>query len=222
MAERISCRCKASQNTNWPLTSLNSVIQCLWVRIFAMNIRQNVRLVCHSWIGLATWLTHTVLLKHRLTTQFSSAIIVTPPYLSALRSQEIQTAAAWLMTKWHFLRTSDGAWCTVLPQRMLSVCEGRFGKIQSKYFPTVVFIQWKKKAIKWWVGFILRRQFAANLIYGSWVTQEKTNINTSRCKLSWFGHVCRHDTLSKIILQVTVDGSSRRRGRPRKSCKDNI
>ena len=26
-------------------------------------------------------------------------------------------------------------------------------------------------------------------------------------KLSWFGHVCRHDTAPKIILQSSVDGS---------------
>ena len=42
-----------------------------------------------------------------------------------------------------------------------------------------------------------------------------------RRKLSWFGHVCRRDTLPKIILQATVDGS-RRRGMPLKSWKDNI
>ena len=34
-----------------------------------------------------------------------------------------------------------------------------------------------------------------------------------RRKLSWFSHVCRHDTLSKIILQGSVDGR-RLRGRP--------
>ena len=34
-------------------------------------------------------------------------------------------------------------------------------------------------------------------------------------------HVCHHDALPKIILQGSVDGS-RRRGRPRKSGKDNI
>ena len=39
-------------------------------------------------------------------------------------------------------------------------------------------------------------------------------------RLSWFGHVCRHDTLPNVILQVSVDGS--RRGRPRKSWKNNI
>ena len=42
-----------------------------------------------------------------------------------------------------------------------------------------------------------------------------------RRKPSWFGHVCRHDTLPKIILRRTVDGS-RRRARSRKSWKDNI
>ena len=40
--------------------------------------------------------------------------------------------------------------------------------------------------------------------------------------LSWFGHVCRHDTQPKnLLLQRTVDGS-RLRGRPRKSWRDNI
>ena len=43
----------------------------------------------------------------------------------------------------------------------------------------------------------------------------------NRRKTSWFGHVCRHDTLPNIILQGTVDGR-RRRDRWRKSWKDNI
>ena len=42
-----------------------------------------------------------------------------------------------------------------------------------------------------------------------------------RRKLKWFGHVCRHDSLSKTILQGTVAGG-RKRGRPRKSWLDNI
>ena len=42
-----------------------------------------------------------------------------------------------------------------------------------------------------------------------------------RCKLSWFSHVCRLDTLPNIILQGTEDGS-RRRGGPRKSWRGNI
>ena len=50
-------------------------------------------------------------------------------------------------------------------------------------------------------------------------TSEAFTVN--RRKLSWFGHVCHHDTLPKIILQGTVDGSRHRR-RSRKSWKDNI
>jgi hypothetical protein len=37
-----------------------------------------------------------------------------------------------------------------------------------------------------------------------------------RCKLVWFGHVNRHDTLSKTILQGTVQGV-RRQGGERKN-----
>ena len=43
----------------------------------------------------------------------------------------------------------------------------------------------------------------------------------NRHKLTWFGQVCRHDTLPKTIQQGTVDGS-RRREKPRKSWKNNI
>ena len=40
-------------------------------------------------------------------------------------------------------------------------------------------------------------------------------------KLKWFGHVTRHDSLSKTILQGTVSGG-RKRGRPRKAWLNNI
>ena len=40
-----------------------------------------------------------------------------------------------------------------------------------------------------------------------------------RRKLSWLGHVFRHDSLPKFILQGSVDGR-RGRGRPRNSWKD--
>ena len=42
--------------------------------------------------------------------------------------------------------------------------------------------------------------------------QELLLSTVNRRKLPWFGHVCRHDTRPKIILQVSVDGR-RRRGR---------
>ena len=51
--------------------------------------------------------------------------------------------------------------------------------------------------------------------------QELLLPTVKRRELSWFGHVCRHDSLSKIILQGTVD-ERRRKGRPRKSWKDYI
>ena len=39
--------------------------------------------------------------------------------------------------------------------------------------------------------------------------QELLLSTTKRLKLSWFGLVCRHDTLPKIILQGSVDGRCR-------------
>ena len=50
--------------------------------------------------------------------------------------------------------------------------------------------------------------------------QELLLLTVKRRTLSWIGHVCRNGTLVKIMLQGTADGS-RRRGRPRKSWKDN-
>ena len=41
-----------------------------------------------------------------------------------------------------------------------------------------------------------------------------TAVIVERQKLSWFGHVTRHDSLSKTILQGTLEGG-RRRGRQR-------
>ena len=42
-----------------------------------------------------------------------------------------------------------------------------------------------------------------------------------RRKLAWFAHVTRHDSLSKTILQGTVEGG-RERGLQRKSWYDNV
>ena len=51
--------------------------------------------------------------------------------------------------------------------------------------------------------------------------QEPLLTTVKRRKLAWFGHVCRHNTLSKTIMQGTTPGS-RKRGRPRKSWSDNV
>ncbi|GFR70754.1 retrovirus-related Pol polyprotein LINE-1 [Elysia marginata] len=51
--------------------------------------------------------------------------------------------------------------------------------------------------------------------------QEPLLATVKRRKLAWFGHVTRHDSLSKTILQGTVEGK-RRRGRQKKARCDNI
>ena len=51
--------------------------------------------------------------------------------------------------------------------------------------------------------------------------QEPLLATIKRRKLAWFGHVTRHDSLCKTIMQGTIEGG-RRRGRQRKSWLDNI
>ena len=51
--------------------------------------------------------------------------------------------------------------------------------------------------------------------------QEPLLATVKRRKLSWFGHVTRHNTLPKTVLQGTLEGG-RRRGRQAKAWMDNI
>ena len=51
--------------------------------------------------------------------------------------------------------------------------------------------------------------------------QEPLLALVKRRKLAWFGHLIRRDTLSKTVLQGTLEGG-RRRGRQTKSWMDNI
>ena len=51
--------------------------------------------------------------------------------------------------------------------------------------------------------------------------QEPLLATVKRRKLAFFGHMMRHDSLSKIIIQGTVEGQ-RKRGRPKKSWLTNI
>ena len=51
--------------------------------------------------------------------------------------------------------------------------------------------------------------------------QEPLLATVRRLKPAWFGHVTRHDSLSKTILQGTLEGG-RRSGRQRKCWMDNI
>lgn len=52
-------------------------------------------------------------------------------------------------------------------------------------------------------------------------SQEPLLATVKHRKITWYGHVIRHDSLSKTILQGTVEGS-RRRGRQKKAWMDNI
>ena len=51
--------------------------------------------------------------------------------------------------------------------------------------------------------------------------QETLLSTVKRRKLLWFGHNTRHPSLSKTIMQGTIQGG-RRRGRQRKNWHDNI
>ena len=51
--------------------------------------------------------------------------------------------------------------------------------------------------------------------------QEPLLTTVKKRKLKWYGHITRHNTLSKTILQGTIEGG-RRRGRQRKCWLDNI
>ena len=98
---------------------------------------------------------------------------------------------------------------------------------------TWLAILWKNKAISVPTKIKLRK--SENKCYRKMLRISSTGHKTNECvlqqelllstvnrhRLSLLGHVCRHDTLPKIILQETVDGS-RRRGRLRTSWKGNI
>ena len=57
-----------------------------------------------------------------------------------------------------------------------------------------------------------------NLLAGP---QEPLLATVKRRKLAWFGHVTRNDSLSKTILQGTLE-DGQRRGRQRKCWMDNV
>jgi hypothetical protein len=52
--------------------------------------------------------------------------------------------------------------------------------------------------------------------------QEHLITVVKHCKLAWFGHVNRHDSLSKTILQGTVQGARRQGGQRKNWWSDNI
>lgn len=77
-------------------------------------------------------------------------------------------------------------------------------------FATWLSFNFKQWASQQWNAFLLNFFFSST----NWCSF------TYR-KLSWYSHTTRHTSLSKTILQGTVEGK-RRRGRQRKSWMDNI
>ena len=64
-------------------------------------------------------------------------------------------------------------------------------------------------------------EYVLNKVFSLAGPQEPLLSIVKRRKLSWFGHTTRHDSLSKTILQGTLEGK-RKRGRQRKCWMDNI
>ena len=83
---------------------------------------------------------------------------------------------------------------------------------ETKCFRRMLGITWQEKKTNEYV----RSQVA--LLDGP---QEPLLAIIKRRKLQWFGHVTRHNTLPKTILQGTLEGG-RKRGRQQKSWFDNI
>ena len=95
---------------------------------------------------------------------------------------------------------------------LLADSERRITAFENKSFRKLLRISYKDHATN---------DFVRTLVEGYVGPQEPLLATVRRRKLKWFGHVSRHDTLSKTILQGTVEGG-RRRGRQRKSWLDNI
>ena len=64
-------------------------------------------------------------------------------------------------------------------------------------------------------------EYVRNLVTSLAGFQEPLLAILKRRKLAWFGHVTRHDTLAKTIMQGTVEGG-RRRGKQRKNWADDV
>ena len=72
-----------------------------------------------------------------------------------------------------------------------------------------------------WVEHNKTNEYARNQVAVLARLQEQQLAVVKRRKLSWLGHVTRHNTLSKTILQGTIEGG-RCRGRQRKSWTEDV
>ena len=95
---------------------------------------------------------------------------------------------------------------------LLADSERRIQAFETKCFRRLLRISYRERKTNEYV----RRELTSRV-----GPQEPLLATVKRRKLSWFAHVTRHNSLSKTILQGTVEGG-RRRGRQRKSWSDNI
>ena len=95
---------------------------------------------------------------------------------------------------------------------MTAETTGRIQAFETKCYRRMLGISWKDHKTNDFV----RAQIA--LLAGP---QEPLLALVKRRKLTWFGHVTRHNSLPKTVLQGTLEGG-RKRGRPAKNWMDNI
>jgi hypothetical protein len=89
---------------------------------------------------------------------------------------------------------------------LIAECEHRIQAFEHKSYRKILRITYKEHKTNAYV------RDKINMYTGK---QEQLLSVVKRCKLAWYGHVTRHDPLSKTIMQGTVSGS-RKRGRQRK------
>ena len=90
--------------------------------------------------------------------------------------------------------------------------EQRIQTFEMKCLRRLLGISWQERKTNEFVRATIKKKVGK---------QEELLSTIKRRKMAWFGHVTRHQTLSKTILQGTVPGS-RKRGRQRKQWMDNI
>ena len=79
--------------------------------------------------------------------------------------------------------------------------ESRIQSFEMKCFRRLLGISWKEKKTNEYVKATICQKVGK---------QEELLTTVKRRKMAWFGHVTRHQTLSKTILQGTVQGSRKR------------
>ena len=90
--------------------------------------------------------------------------------------------------------------------------EKRIQTFEMKCLRRLLGISWQERKTNEFVRATIKKKVGK---------QEELLSTIKRRKMAWFGHVTRHQTLSKTILQGTVPGS-RKRGRQKKQWMDNI